>query len=197
MSRGGERREGQRAGSRVRRAQTPRDIHSHKAVVPQLCPEGLPHHLGCASSGSSCGAVGTLTGTPLGATLPVFILGPLAGRSPEEGPQAGALPPLRATPACDAAAAPRRPGLPLPIHCRTQPRMEARGWGRGACRSHGDARAGSQERKEVDTREGKAELSLIQDKKSASCALAPRIPPPPPHPWGLVPGPSSSPQPAK
>lgn len=34
----------------------PRDIHPHKAVVPQLRPEGLPHHSGCASSGSSCGA---------------------------------------------------------------------------------------------------------------------------------------------
>lgn len=73
--------------------------------------------------------VETLTGTPLGATLPVFILGALAGCSPEEGPQAGALPPLCATPACDAAAAPGCPGLPLPIHCRTWPRTEAREWG--------------------------------------------------------------------
>lgn len=71
----------------------------------------------------------TLTGTPLGTALPVFILWAPAGCSPEEGPQAGALPPLCATSTCDAAAAPRRPGLPLPIHCGTRPCTEPRGWG--------------------------------------------------------------------
>lgn len=127
------------------------------------------------------GGVETLTGTPLGATLPVFVLGALAGHSPKEGPQAGALPPLCATPARDAAAAPGRPGLPLPIHCRTRPHMEAQEWGRGVCRSHGDAGVGSRERKEVDTREGKAELSLIHDKTSVPCAPAPGTPHHHPH----------------
>lgn len=97
---------------------------------PPAAPRTPPPPLGmCLLTVQLWGGVETLTGTPLGATLPVFILGALAGCSPEEGPQAGALPPLCATPACDAAAAPGCPGLPLPIHCRTRPCTEAREWG--------------------------------------------------------------------
>lgn len=59
-----------------------------------------------------------LTRTSLGTTLSVLILGALAGGSPEERPGADALPSLAATPTRDAAAAPRRPGLPLAVHCK-------------------------------------------------------------------------------
>lgn len=126
---------------------------------------------------------GTLTGTPLGAALPVLILRALAGHSPEEGPQADPIPALRAAPAGDTAAGPRRPGLPLPIHCATRPSTEAQGRGQGGAgpaavgmQRHGDAGTQGQEavkRGDVETRRGETRVQLDAEKDNRLACTAP------------------------
>lgn len=107
----------------------------------------------------------TLTGTPLGAALPILVLWALAGCSPEEGTGAHTFPALCAAPARDTAAAPRRPGLPLPIHCGVRPGTDRSGSHRmkrhSGQPSRGMEQQGAMRREEMESGE--------QNQSSARC----------------------------
>lgn len=156
---------------------------------------------GCPSPRAPPQGRRTLTRAPLGTALPVLILRALARCSPEERTGAEALPSLCAAPTRHAAAAPRCPGLPLPIHCGARPGMRAHRWRRGGDRSgsHGEPGVQQQEamrRREMETEGAEPELSLAQRNTSASRVPVPTATPVshgPPQPRGSRP---SGPPPA-